>query len=51
MGASPAHGTYHDLDLELLDPGDEDERMMLIEARYLKFADAPDGEQPGSRAM
>jgi hypothetical protein len=40
----PAHGTYHGLDLELLDPGDEGERMMLIEALHLEFADALDGE-------
>ncbi len=26
----PAHGTYHGLDLELLDRGDEDERTLLM---------------------
>jgi hypothetical protein len=36
----PAHGTYQGLDLELLDPGDEDERGLLIEARHPEFADA-----------
>jgi hypothetical protein len=39
-----AHGTYQGLDLELLDPGDEDERAMLIEARHLEFADALHGD-------
>jgi hypothetical protein len=40
----PAHGTYQGLDLELLDPGDEDERTILIEALHLEFADALHGE-------
>jgi len=35
-----AHGTYQGLDLELLDPGDEDDRAMLIEALHPEFADA-----------
>jgi hypothetical protein len=26
----PAHGIYHELDLRLLDPGDEDERALLM---------------------
>ena len=30
----PAHGIYRGLDLELLDPGNEDERMLLIEAQH-----------------
>jgi hypothetical protein len=41
----PAHGTYQRLDLELLDPGDEDERMMLIEALHPEFAEALHGEE------
>jgi hypothetical protein len=36
----PAHGTYRGLDLELLDPGDEDERALLIQARHPEFAGA-----------
>jgi hypothetical protein len=36
----PAHGIYHELDLQLLDPGDEDERTLLIEALHPEFADA-----------
>jgi Domain of unknown function (DUF1841) len=40
----PAHGTYQGLDLELLDPGDEDDRALLIEALHLEFADALHGE-------
>ena len=39
-----AHGTYRGLDLELLDPGDEDERALLIEARHPEFADALQGD-------
>ena len=39
-----AHGTCQGLDLELLDPGDEDERAMLIEALHPEFADALHGE-------
>jgi Domain of unknown function (DUF1841) len=39
-----AHGTYQGLDLELLDPGNEDERALLIEALHLEFADALHGE-------
>ncbi|MGO9080225.1 MAG: DUF1841 family protein, partial [Streptosporangiaceae bacterium] len=34
------HGTCQGLDLELLDPGDEDERALLIEARHPELADA-----------
>jgi hypothetical protein len=40
----PAHGTYQGLDLELLDPGDEDERALLLEARHPQFADALQGD-------
>jgi hypothetical protein len=40
----PAHGTYQGLDLELLDPGDEDERALLIEALHPEFTDALHGE-------
>ena len=39
-----AHGTYQGLDLELLDPGDEDERAMLIEALHPEFTEALQGE-------
>jgi len=35
-----AHGSYQGLDLELLDPGDEDDRALLIEALHPEFADA-----------
>jgi hypothetical protein len=41
----PAHGTYRGCDLELLDPGNEDERTLLIEARHPEFATALHGEQ------
>ena len=34
------HGTYQGLDLELLDPGDEDELRFLIEARHTEYEDA-----------
>lgn len=40
----PAHGTFRGLDLELLDPGDEDERGLLIEALHPDFADAAQGD-------
>jgi hypothetical protein len=40
-----AHGAYQELDLELLDPGDEDDRAMLIEALHPEFADALHGEK------
>ena len=40
----PAHGTYQGLDLELLDPREEDERTLLIEARHGEFADALQGD-------
>ena len=43
--AIPApHGTYRGLDLELLDPGDEDDRALLIEAWHPEFADAVHGD-------
>jgi hypothetical protein len=53
----PAHGTYEGLQLELLDPGNEDEREFLIEALHPEFADALrsgedviiDGEQVNPR--
>jgi hypothetical protein len=35
-----AHGTYRGLDLELLNPDDEDELTFLIEARHPELADA-----------
>ena len=34
------HGTYRGLDLELLNPADEDERTFLIEAQHPEFTDA-----------
>jgi hypothetical protein len=40
----PAHGTYQGFDLELLDPGEEDDRALLIEALHPEFADALHGE-------
>jgi hypothetical protein len=30
----PGHGSYQDLDLERLDPDDEDERTFLLEAQH-----------------
>ncbi len=36
----PGHGTYQGLDLELLDPADEDELTFLIEAQHTEFEDA-----------
>jgi hypothetical protein len=39
--AIPAgHGTYQELDLELLNPDDENELIMLMEARHPEFEDA-----------
>ncbi|MBO0824081.1 MAG: DUF1841 family protein [Actinobacteria bacterium] len=40
----PGHGTYQGLDLDLLDPQDEDERALLIEALHPQFADALQGD-------
>jgi hypothetical protein len=40
----PAHGTYQELDLQLLDPGDEDERGLIFEALHPEFADALEDE-------
>jgi hypothetical protein len=34
------HGTYQGLDLELLDPDDEDERTFLLEAQHLEMEEA-----------
>jgi hypothetical protein len=34
------HGTYGGLDLELLDPDDEDERTFLLEAQHLELEEA-----------
>jgi len=36
----PGHGTYRGLDLELLDPDDEDERTFLLEAQHLEMEEA-----------
>jgi len=39
--AMPAgHGTYRGLDLELLNPADEDELALLLEAQHTEFEDA-----------
>ena len=40
----PVHGIYQELDLQLLDPGDEDDRALLLEALHPEFADAPQGD-------
>ena len=39
-----ARGIYQELDLQLLDPGDEDERALLIEALHPEFAGALQSE-------
>ena len=39
------HGTYRGLDLELLDPTDEDQRIFLIEAQHPEFEDALRNEE------
>jgi hypothetical protein len=36
----PGHGVYQGLDLELLNPGDEDERAFLLEAQHLEYEEA-----------
>ena len=36
----PGHGTYQGLDLEQLDPDDEDERTFLLEAQHLDMEEA-----------
>jgi Domain of unknown function (DUF1841) len=33
----PAHGSYQGIDLELLDPDDENDRMLLIEAQHPEY--------------
>ena len=38
--APPGHGSYQGLDLELLDPADEDERVFLLEALHTECEDA-----------
>jgi hypothetical protein len=54
----PGHGTFRGLDLERLDPDDEDERTFLLEAQHLEWEDAlerheevagPDGEPVNPR--
>jgi hypothetical protein len=45
VGGPPAHGIYRELDLQLLDPGDEDERALLMEVLHPQFADALRGEE------
>jgi Domain of unknown function (DUF1841) len=37
--APPGHGTYQGLNLELLNPANEDERTFLIEAQHPEFED------------
>jgi hypothetical protein len=41
----PGHGIYRGLELELLDPGDEDECRFLIEAQHPAFAAALRGDE------
>jgi hypothetical protein len=36
----PAHGTFDDMDLALLDPADENERALLIRAEHPELAEA-----------
>ena len=38
--APPGHGIYRELDLELLDPDDEDERTFLLEAQHPEMQEA-----------
>ena len=54
----PRRGTYQGLDLARLDPDDEDERTLLLEAQHLDMAEAleqheemtgPDGEPMNPR--
>jgi hypothetical protein len=40
LGDAFRHGSYRGLDLELLDPADEDELTFLVEAQHAEFADA-----------
>jgi hypothetical protein len=42
--APPGHGRYQGLDLELLDPADEDERVVLLEALHPECEDALRGD-------
>jgi Domain of unknown function (DUF1841) len=39
------HGTYQEIDLELLDPSDENDLTVLIEAWHTEFEAALDGDQ------
>jgi hypothetical protein len=39
------HGSYRGLELELLDPADEDQLMLLLEARHAELADPLDSGQ------
>jgi hypothetical protein len=41
----PGHGTYQEIDLELLNPSDEDDLTMLVEAWHSEFGAALDGDQ------
>jgi hypothetical protein len=44
--AMPAgHGSYRGLEVELLDPGDEDELILLLDAQHAELADAVDSGQ------
>ncbi len=41
----PGHGTYRGLDLELLDPSDQDELSLLIEAQHTHLEDPLRGNE------
>ena len=43
----PGHGTYRGLDLELLDPDDEDERTFLLQAQHPELEEALHGHTAG----
>jgi hypothetical protein len=42
------HGSYQGLELELLDPADEDQLMLLLQARHPEMGDAIGGEKETS---
>ncbi len=48
--APPGHGTYQGLDLELLDPDDEDERTFLLEAQHLEWEEALERHEEATNA-
>lgn len=41
----PAHGTYDEIELERLDPDDEDDLRLLLEAKHPEYADALRGHE------